>query len=88
MSSKNIECKCDGATIAVKPALTKLNAARNYACRKAEELIRAVPGTDKRKVEFKSKERKIQVDGADAFEQGRDEPGGTFVGEFAHLCLP
>ena len=74
-----------GSSIAVRPALSKLYLARNYALKRASELIKADSGSAGKTVE--TKDRTIVVGGQEAFVQGKNEPAGSFVGPFAHLAL-
>mgnify|MGYP003341748875 CR=1 FL=1 len=72
--------------IMVKPALSKINRQRNYAIRKAEEIIKAkFPNKD---VQFDRKDRTLSVDGAAVFKQVPNELGGTFSGIMAGSSLP
>ena len=70
-----------GALI-LKPAKTKVNLQRDWALRKAEELVEgATKSGDIVKIEFK--ERCDTVNAAKAFTQDADELAGTFHGVFA-----
>ena len=71
----------------MKPGLSKVNARRNYSLRAAEEKIKADGKASNAKVEVKMKDRKVLVNGEEAFVQSKDELGGCFVGAFAHLAL-
>ena len=75
--------KSGGATINVRPALSKLYLARNYALKGATELIKADGASSGQTVE--TKDRTIVVGGLETFLQGKNEPGGKIVGLFAHL---
>ena len=82
-----------GAVITVKPALTKLNGARNYALRKAEELIKqdAKTGSKPKKINYKTSEsgvRNITVGGDVAFVQTKADTSGTCQPPYHTLSLP
>ena len=53
--------------------------------RKAEELVKAVPGVGVVKLEWK--ERRVTAGGVDAFKQGRDDLR-SFLGDYTNLKLP
>ena len=74
--------------VIVKKALSKINAARNTALRRAGDLIKAhANGKDKTiKIEW-VKERGVTVDGTFAFTQNKTELQGTFTSAFADLKL-
>ncbi len=74
--------------MSAKPGITKVNAARNYAMRKAEEMLKADPKSAGKGVDASMKDRAIKVGGAIAFSQGKKELGGTFSEPFVHLTLP
>ena len=71
-----------------KFALTDFNKQRNWALRKAEELIKAEPAATNKRVAINFSARVVKVDSSTAFEQGRDESRGTFMGAFSALTLP
>jgi hypothetical protein len=77
-----------GKTVSAKPGISKVNAARNYALRKAEEMLKADPGSAGKGVTADLKERVVKVGAHVAFAQLQKELGGTFAGGFAHLKLP
>ena len=78
----------DGTRAKLKRALTEFNKQRNWASRKAEEPIKAEPATKDKQVTIDVVSRAVKVDGATAFEQGRDEAGGSFKGAFSKTALP
>ena len=75
-----------------KSARTKVQRARNWALRKAEELIkveansRSISGLVR--IHFEMPIRKVLVGEAVVFQQLRNELRGEFVGEFSVLALP
>ena len=72
--------------ITVKPALSKINRQRNYAIRKAEEMIKErAPGEE---VKADLKQRIVTLEGSTVFEQTSSELGGTFRGTMSSLRLP
>ena len=72
--------------ITVKPALSKINRQRNYAIRKAEEMIKErAPGKE---VKADLKQRIVTLEGSTVFEQTSSELGGTFRGTMSSLRLP
>ena len=74
-----------GKTLLVKKARTQKAGARNTALRKAEEVLKATPGAEEVKLDWKEREVKVKEDVA--FKQDKDELG-TFKGPWAHLKLP
>ena len=72
--------------ITVKPALSKIHRQRNYAIRKAEEMIKErAPGKE---VKADLKQRIVTLEGSTVFEQTSSELGGTFRGTMSSLRLP
>ena len=78
----------DGSTVKIKRALSEFNKQRNWSLRKAEELIKGDPAARNRRVAIDFGSRTVTVDASTAFEQGRDETGGSFKGAFSTLALP
>ena len=73
-----------GKEVSVKPALTKLQESRNWAIKKAEELIKAAsPG-----VSVVREKGTLKVQDSAVFSQPKGDPRGIFSGAFAHLTLP
>ena len=85
VADSGLEVESAGKKLSVKPARTQKNSARNWALRKAEEVLKATSGTEGVKVDWK--ERAVQANGEEAFKQGRDDLG-TFTSNFSHLALP
>ena len=79
----------DGSiSVAADRARTRWIRGRNWAMRKAEEEIhKHVRGLGAVKYTASKDERKITVDGVNAFVQKRGDEYGTFVGAFAALKL-
>ena len=75
-------------TLSIKPARSKLNSRRNFSLRKAEELIKASPHCKDKSVSISWDTRAVTVDSTDAFTQGKQDPGGTFLPPFELLALP
>ena len=70
----------------MKTALSKINRQRNYAIRKAEEMIKErAPGKE---VKADQKQRIVTLGGSTVFEQTSGELGGTFRGTVSSLRLP
>ena len=81
--------KVQGAdALTAKQARSKVNAQRNWSPRKAEELVKAAPGSQGKNVQILFKDRVVKVDEEVAFKQDKHELGGAFCGGFAHLTLP
>lgn len=78
--------KAGGVDIAIKPAKTKKNSARDFSLYKAKEMLEKDAPTEK--VELDRAGRCVKVSGAVMFTQERDERGGRFSGRFSHLALP
>ena len=84
--------KVDGTSIKIKFARTQFQKKRNYAMRKAEELLKGHPKTGSNVVttEWKitdSKDRRILVNGVLAFSQAPYDGTGTFLSPFLDLCI-
>ena len=75
-------------TLSIKPARTKYNSKRNYSLKKAEELIKASPHSKDKSVNISWDTRAVMVDKIDAFTQGKQDTGGTFLPPFELLALP
>ena len=75
--------------VSVRPARTKLNSARNWALKQAADVLKEAPGVDKAKVviQWMEQPRRVDVAGAPAFVQQRDDPHGTFSGTYSDLVL-
>ena len=72
--------------ITVRPALSKINRQRNYAIRKAEEMIKErAPGKE---VKADLKQLIVTLEVSTVFEQTSSELGGTFRGTMSSLRLP
>ena len=82
----------NGTTVKIKFARTQFQKKRNYAMRKAEELLKASPKTGSSVVttEWKiteSKDRRILVNGVLAFSQAPYDGTGTFLPPFFDLSI-
>ena len=75
--------------VVVKPGLTKIDKARNWALREAERLIRADPKFNGQSIKANKRDnRGVYVNDKPAFVQReRYAKGGEFIGEFSHLRL-
>ena len=71
-----------------KPAITKQNAARNWALREAERLVKASPLSKSDTVKIVWDNRNVENDGLPVFTQLKDDLKGIFSGVFADLTLP
>ena len=87
LPDRSVDLAC-GGKVKAKFALTDFNKQRNWALRKAEELIKAEPAATNKRVAIDFSARVVKVDSSTAFEQGRDESRGTFMGAFSALTLP
>ncbi len=75
--------------VVIKRGISELDRRRNWALKKAAELIRADPAASKGKIETKDKDRAVSVNGTVAYSQKqRYDPDGQFEGKFQHLKLP
>ena len=83
--ASSLTVQAQGKQLLVKRARTQKNSARNWVLRKAEELVKAVPGVSGVKLEWK--ERAVKVGSEDAYKQGKEDLG-SFVGNFTNLKLP
>ena len=81
------ELTTKGKTLRVAQARTKYRKARNWALRKALNLVKAAAGTGCT-TELDWKERQVTVNKVAAFVQKPGEKTGTFENNFAHLALP
>ena len=68
-------------------ARTKLRKARNWAFRKAADLVGAACA-EGNTATLNWKDRTVTVNDEVAFSQQPGEKGGTFKNSFAHLALP
>ena len=76
----------------IKNARTDFQKARNWALKKACEVIKSSPESKNKKVEIvwkvtDTKLRQITVNDKVAFVQSKEEATGTFVAPFTGLCL-
>ena len=85
VEESGVAVETQGKKLLVKQAQTQKQKARNWALRKAEELVKGKPGATGVQLEWK--ERKVTAGGVDAFTQGKDNLG-SFVGDFSDLKLP
>ena len=72
--------------LTVKMARSKINTTRNWAIRKAHELLKAA--AIGKKVDIEWKERVVKVDDIECFVQGKMELRGSFMGNYSTLTLP
>ena len=82
----------EGTSIKMKPARTQFQKKRNYAMRKAEELLKASPksGSSEVSIEWKamdSKSRRISVNRSVAFTQTEYDVIGTFSTLFLDFSI-
>ena len=84
----NANVRINGRDVKVKKALSKLNAMRNAALRRATDKIKAHPMSRDKTVKIEwAKERGVTVDGIFAFTQNQTELQGSFVTPFNDLKL-
>ncbi|CAE8598841.1 unnamed protein product [Polarella glacialis] len=90
LKTSNSDLVVNGTSIQIKPAQTKLKSTRNYAMRKAFELIKACPTSLNKNVEidWNMPVRKVTVDSVDAFTQHKNDIHGTFHAPFQSLEMP
>ena len=93
VSLSSTELNVGSKKLMIKPARTELQRKRNYAMRKAEELIKASTHTGGKevKIEWKvdgSRERLVTVNGTAAFKQEENDVKGVFLQPFADLVIP
>ena len=77
----------EGAELKVVWARTKFQEKRNWALRKAEEMIKGNIESTNGDVKIDMKGRKVTCDGEDAFVQGKEEPIGSFLEPFEKLSI-
>ena len=71
-----------------KPALTKLNGARNYSLKAAERIIKESSKSNTSTVKIEWTKRQVINEKIPVFQQGKEDTKGTCLGEFADLVLP
>ena len=76
-----------GVQIKVRPAKTKFNSSRDWALKKAEELLQGAASSSQ-VVKLSFSDRKVTVNNEDAFVQSKTDSRGSFCGDFTHLALP
>ena len=81
-------CLTTGEKVKVKIAVTKINSSRNWALRKAEDLIKSDSVTGNRVLKTDWKNRTITVGGNIVFNQCPTDLKGSFVDEYVHLKFP
>ena len=86
-NSSDLELEVRGTKLKVVQARTKLRKSRNWALKKAVELLKAAAG-ETANTELKWEERSVTVDNELAFKQLPGEPKGSFQNKFSHLALP
>ena len=84
-AAKTKQMKVASKIILIKPAKSRVNLSRDWALRKAGELVKSHSGRDA-KIDFKG--RTVSVGDVVVFEQTASELEGTFKGEFSRLRLP
>ena len=77
-----------GQTISIKNARTKVNGQRNYALRKAKELLKASDVNTGKTVEIKWAERCVSVNDVAAFSQAKTDISGSFLPPYSAMSLP
>ena len=78
---------CKGAKVVVKRGLPQFYRHRDWAVRRAKEVLTAEYQNSPVETKREEKVRVVTVDGILAFSQGEKETEGSFVGAFAHLKL-
>ena len=76
----------NGVKVTVKAALPKKNLTRNWALRKAEELLKK--DTPNKVVKLVWSERRVTVNDVPSFKQDKSELRGSFCPPYTHLQLP
>ena len=69
----------------MKPATSQVNQHRNWALRRASDLIKARSPNANVRIDFKA--RVISVDSSNAFEQGKADLTGRILGHFSDLKI-
>eukprot|EP00973_Karenia_brevis_P035902 4953134-Karenia_brevis.AAC.1 len=85
---KNESLEVNGSDIKFKKALTKVNAARNWALRKAKDLIDDASEGHHKPVKIDWPSRTVKANDVVAFSQIKSQLKGTFHAPFANLSLP
>ena len=89
MESSAKKCTDESITIFVKKALSKFQRARNWALKKAAEILEKNNGDQVVEIIWKPfDQRGVKVDDFKGFVQDNDDKYGRFHGPFAHLALP
>ena len=86
VKESGLELKVQERKLKVVQAKTARSKQRDWALRKAEELLKTA--RPQAKVEVVWKERQVTVDTKAAFTQEKEDFRGSFSGSFAHLALP
>ena len=77
-----------GEKVKLKKAKTKVGTQRDYALRKASDMLKADAATNGKSISIEWKDWAVKVERDEVFKQEKTELGGTFSGVFAHLQLP
>ena len=78
----------NGVELKLKPALTKINSKRNWALRRASELIQDTSEARLRSVKINWKDRTVTLDGTAVFLQNKEDLYGSFADPFTYLQIP
>ena len=78
-----------GVKVTIKPALTKINSQRNWALRKAGDILKGDRRTSGKETKVNlNQERNVTVDGVPAFSQDPTDLRGSFLPPFNDLRIP
>ena len=93
LTDGNHTCTFNGTNLRTSKTKTKLQLQRNYALKKAKDLLTDDPATRTKTVTLNWKldnttDRKVTVNGTPAFTQTKDDPVGTFHAPFLTLTIP
>ena len=77
-----------GVNIKIKRAMTKINSKRNWALRRASELITQAPESRGHSVKIEWKDRTVTVNSTAAFIQAKDDLIGNFCAPYSALHIP
>ena len=72
----------------IKPALTKVNASRNWALKEAEKQVKSLEIIQESPVPIDWSNRCVNIGNDIVFSQTREDLKGTFWGIASHLKLP
>ena len=84
----DVKFEVNGENVIIKLSRSKLQSNRNFALRKAEEILKPAGVSKGAAVVLNWEDRAVTVGGNVAFKQEKKELSGKFMGGYAHLSLP